>query len=403
MGQLRRGNRDLIKAINRNLVLNTIRIHGPLSRTQLTELTGLSVGAVSQITNDLLEESWIIETGEGESTGGRPQILLRLNPTAAYAVGLKLMEDRIVCALTNLEIEELSYLERPLPGRSPEAVVSAIANIVHEVIFKAGISSRQVLGVGIGLAGVVNTQTGVVHYSPFFKWHEIPIGEQVAAQLQIPVHLSNDVNTLTVTEKLFGEGYDAENFAVVTIGRGIGVGMLLHSQLYEGGPGGAGELGHLTLEVDGPLCDCGKRGCLEALASDPAVLQQIEAALENGAVSSLQSPATLQSITAAADQGDKLAQDVLATSGAYIGQGISAIVNLLCPSLIIISGEGVIAGDHRIKPLLESLRNHSFNGLLENVRIIVKPTDDATWARGAAGLVVSKFFESPLVKQPETV
>lgn len=389
MGKFRRGNRELIKAMNRNLILNIIRREGPLSRTKLTELSGLSVGAISQLVAELLDEAWIVESGEGESTGGRPQILLRLNPTAGYAVGLKVMEDRLICAVTDLEITEQLYLQAPLHDRDPEAVITAIGNLVRQTILEAGISARQVLGVGIGLAGVVDARSGVVHYSPFFQWHELPIGHMISENLKLPVHISNDVNTLTVTEQLFGDGHDVDNFAVVTVGRGIGMGMVLHNQLYEGGPGGAGELGHITLEVDGPLCDCGKRGCLEALAADPVILAQAGAQ-------------SLSEVVAAAQEGKPAAIDALASSGRYIGRGLAAMVNMLCPALIIISGEGVIAGDFRLQPMLDELRAHTFNGLMDHVQIMVKPTDDRTWARGAAGLVVSKFFESPLVKAAES-
>jgi N-acetylglucosamine repressor len=394
MSAPRRGNRDLIKALNRNLVLNIIRRQGPLSRTQIRDLSQLSMGAVSQITSELLDDGWVHEVGESESTGGRPQILLRLNPQAGYAVGVKLMEDRIVCAITDLEVTEVLYLEQPTHGHTPEAVVSAIVSAVRQAIVDAEISSRQVLGIGVGLAGVVDMQSGLVHYSPFFRWQELPLADLISAQIKLPVYVDNDVNTLTLTEHLFGAGHDVENFAVVTVGRGIGMGMVLHHRLYQGGPGGAGEFGHLTLEVDGPVCDCGKRGCLEALASDPAVIHYIRERSPN----QHELPRTLADVIAAADRGDALAAEALAVSGRYIGLGLSMIVNLLCPSLIVLSGEGVIAGEYRLAPIQEALREHVFNGLLDNVSFITRPTDDRAWARGAAGLVVSKSFESPLVK-----
>lgn len=394
MSAPRRGDRDLIKALNRNLVLNIVRRQGPLSRTQIRDLSRLSMGAVSQITAELLDEGWVREVGESEPTGGRRQILLRLRPQAGYAVGVKLMEDRIVCAVTDLEVSEVLYLEQPTLGHSPEVVVSAIVSAVRQAIVDAGISSRQVLGIGVGLAGVVNMQSGVVHYSPFFQWRELPLADLIAAQIKLPVYVDNDVNTLTLTEHLFGAGHDIENFAVITVGRGIGMGMVLHHRLYQGGPGGAGEFGHLTLDVDGPPCDCGKRGCLEALASDPAVIRYIQQRRPDGRAL----PGTLLDVIAAADGGDALAREALEVSGRYIGLGLSMIVNLLCPTLIVLSGEGVIAGEYRLAPIREALRRHAFNGLLDNVSFIIKPTDDRAWARGAAGLVVAKSFESPLVK-----
>jgi len=254
-----------------------------------------------------------------------------------------------------------------------------------------------VRGVGIGLAGVINGEAGIVHYSPFFHWQHVPLADQVARHLGLPVYLENDVNTLTITEQLFGPGHDVANFAVMTIGRGVGLGVVINHQLYRGHQGGVGELGHVTLVPDGPLCDCGKRGCLEALAADPAILRDVKGAL------SMDTPLTLDAVVQAADRGDEAARQALARSGHYLGLGLATVVNLFCPSLIIVSGEGVAAGAHRLDPMFETLRKHAFNGLLDGVEILVKPADDRAWARGAAGLVVGKLFESPLIGTQQPV
>lgn len=388
MNKPRRANRELIKAMNRNLILHIVRGQGPLSRTQLTEISGLSLGAVSQITNDLLTKNWIYEVGESDYTGGRRQIMLRLNPHAGYVLGLKLMEERIVCALTDLETTVLEYVETPLTvDHTPEMVSAVLCKIVEQTIRQANIPREKVLGVGVGLAGVVDCAAGIVRYSPFFKWRETPLVKLLERELNLRVYLENDVNTLTITEQLFGPGHNVANFVVVTVGRGVGMGMVLHHQLYQGESGGVGEFGHITVDPGGPLCDCGKRGCLEAVASDPAIIRE----LENGNL-------TLEQIVQKAEEGHEAALAGLARSGHFLGMGLATIINILCPSLIIISGEGVVAGDFRLKPMYEAMREHTFDGLLDNVQLVIKPTDDQTWARGAAGLVVGKLFESPLAE-----
>jgi len=392
MNKPRRGDRDLMRAMNRNLILNIIRSQGPLSRTQLTELSGLSVGAVSQIVNDLLEDKWITEAGESDYTGGRRQVMLRLNPTAGYVVGLKLMENRVVCAVSDLETTVLNYVEHPLTSvHDPEAMAEIIAQIVIHALYKTGISRENVRGVGIGLAGVINGETGIVHYSPFFHWQHVPLADKISRHLALPVYLENDVNTLTITEQLFGPGHNVANFAVMTIGRGIGLGVVINHQLHRGHKGGVGELGHITVVPDGPLCDCGRHGCLEALAADPAIFRDLQD------TPSLGEPITLEAVVQAANQGDEAVRSALARSGYYLGLGLAIVVNLFCPTLIIVSGEGVAAGSYRLDSMFETLRKHTFNGLLDDVEILVKPTDDQAWARGAAGLVVGKLFESPLI------
>lgn len=392
MSKPRRGDRDLMRAMNRNLLLNIIRAQGPLSRTQLTTLSGLSVGAVSQIVGDLIESKWVTEAGESDSTGGRRQVLLRLNPTVAYVVGLKLMEDRVVCAVTDLEATALHYTEHPLsPGHTPEGIAETLAHIVIGALYQAKITREQVRGVGIGLAGVIDGETGIVHYSPFFQWRRVPLASMVAQHLSLPVYLENDVNTLTITEQLFGPGHDVPNFVVVTVGRGIGMGVVISHQLYHGHRGSGGELGHITLEPEGPLCGCGRRGCLEALAADPAVLREAQAAFDT--------PVTMELVIQAAQQGNDAACRALARSGHYLGLGLAIVVNLFAPELIIVSGEGVAAGSYRLEPMLETLRAQAFNGLLDDIKIQVKPANDQAWARGAAGLVVGKLFASPLLEE----
>ncbi|MBZ0308367.1 MAG: ROK family transcriptional regulator [Anaerolineae bacterium] len=388
MSRPRRGNQDLIKALNRNLILNIVRRQGPLSQTQIHKISHLSVGAVSQITNELLHENWLIPAGESDYTGGRRQSMLRLNPHAGCVVGLKLMEDRVVCAITNLEANVLHYADTPLTyDHSTQAISQALVQIIQQVIRESGVKPNSILGVGIGLAGVIDTQQGIVQYSPYFHWKNVPLARLLSEHLLLPIYLENDVNTLTVAEQLFGPGHNVENFVVITIGRGIGMGMVIHHQLYQGARGGVGELGHITVEVGGTKCDCGKYGCLEAMAADPKVIEQVENAF------------TLSDVIAAAEQGSQQAREALAKSGFYLGMGIATVINLLHPSLVILSGEGVIAGDLRLTSMFQALNEHTFNGLLESVEMIIKPADDRTWAQGAASIVVSKLFESPLVEE----
>ena len=379
-----------MRAMNRNLLLNMIRAQGPLSRTQLTTLSGLSVGAVSQIVSDLIESNWITEAGESDSTGGRRQVLLRLNPTAAYVAGLKLMEDRAVCAVTDLEAAVLHYAEHPLPAtQTPEPIAQALAQIVIHALAQAASAGpgarRDRLRGHRWRRGSSTTRR--------FPVADVPLARLVA-ESRLPVYLENDVNTLTITEQLFGLGHDVSSFAVVTVGRGIGMGVVIHHQLYRGHKGGVGELGHITVEPDGPPCSCGRRGCLEALAADEAVVREAQPVFD--------ASLTFEQVMSAAQNGHEAACRALARSGHYLGLGLAVVINLFCPELIIVSGEGVAAGPCRLDPMFEALRANTFNGLLDGVKIEVKPTDDLAWARGAAGLVVGKLFASPLVNGVES-
>lgn len=387
-----RGNRELVRAMNRTFLLNAIRREGKISRTQLTEISGLSVGAVSGIVNELLQNQWVLDIGEGDYTGGRRQTMLRLNPEAGYAIGLKLMENRIASAVTNFETTVLAYDDYRFPfEEDPARLAIILADTVQSSIARAGIEPARFFGVGIGVAGIINSQTGVVRNSPFFGWRDVPLAEIVGRHTHLPVFVENDVNTLTLTEQLFGVGRRYNDFIVVTIGRGIGMGIVIDGRLYPGANGGAGELGHTTL-AGNVISE--RPGYLEELAADPGVLRAVNAGLPND------SPpyATLEEVIAAAQAGDPAARAALAASGERVGIAIANAVNLLAPELLIVSGEGVAAGQYRLDPMVAALRRHCFDGLFDDLEIVIRQTDDQAWARGAASLVMSKVFAAPALQ-----
>lgn len=415
MSRIHKGNRDLIKEINRNLVLNLIKSRGPLSRTEIANLSGLSAATVSGITADFIATGLVREMGEGESTGGRRPVLLRLNHKAGFVVGVKLMEHAVASALTDLDANVLHHrVTRPTTadgqpplasGQVPTAdtLLPIIIRAIEATIAESTVERQRVLGIGIGMAGVVNGETGICRYSPFFGWRDVKIAEPIAAHFGLPVYLENDVNTLTIAEQWFGYGHGVDHFMVVTIGRGVGAGIVVNGQFYRGAVGGAGELGHITLTVDGPPCDCGKRGCLEAMASDLAMVRQARAAIALGEKTALVGvePLSLETIVAAAEGGDELARRLLADSGRWLGIGIATLVNILNPKLVIIGGEGVRAGEWRFGPMREAIQAHAFNGLAEKLEIIIEPSGDETWARGAACVVLGELFKSPVHKGEE--
>lgn len=403
MSLLRRGNRELIRQINRNLVLNLIKSRGPISRSDLANLSGLSPAAISGIAADFIASGLVEESGEGKSRGGRRPVLLRLNHRAGYVVGLKLMEETITSAVTDLDARVLHYQVTPLPAdddHSLEKMLPRLIAAVEDTIAASNVDAQRVLGIGMGMAGVVDGETGVCRYSPFFEWRDVQIAEPIAQHFDLPVYVENDVNTLTIAEKWFGYGSDVSHFVVVTVGRGVGAGLVVNNQIYRGTAGGAGEVGHIPLVVDGPRCGCGKRGCLEALTSDPAVVRRALEGIADAKETQLTCVApdelTLAHVTAAAEAGDIFAQALLADAGHWLGVGIATLVNLLNPQLVIVGGEGVQAGKWRLDPMREAFEDHIFDGLGRGIEIIVEPSGDEVWARGAACVVLGELFRSPV-------
>src|SRR6266508_5077289 len=281
------GNRELIRAINRSHVLNAIKTHGPIGRADIARRTGLSPATVTSISAKLISQRLVLEKSAGDSSGGRPPILLVINPKGGYVVGIKLTETHAVCALTDLEALVIAQVSRPLSGHKPAQVVDDLARMVTSFIREQKIAKKQLLGVGVGLAGIVDAEAGILRQSPIYGWDNVPLRSMLHSKLHIPIYIENDVNTLTLTERWFGHGQGVDNFLTVTVGRGVGLGIVANGQFYRGQTGGAGEFGHTTINPDGPLCDCGKYGCLEAYVGDPGLIRSAQESFALGKLSAL--------------------------------------------------------------------------------------------------------------------
>ena len=391
------GNRELIRAINRSHVLNAIKTHGPIGRADIARQTGLSPATVTSISAKLISQNLVLEKSAGDSSGGRPPILLVTNPKGGYVVGIKLTETHAVCALTDLEALVIAKSSMPLSGHDPAQVVDDLAQMVLRFIRGQKIAKKQLLGVGVGLAGIVDAEEGILRQSPIYGWDNVPLRAMLQSKLRIPVYIENDVNTLTLTERWFGHGQGVDHFLTVTVGRGIGLGIVANGQFYRGQTGGAGEFGHTTINPDGPLCACGKRGCLEAYVGDPGLIRAAQESFALGKLSS--SVQNLDELLSLAQTGDIAAIQIFDQAGRILGIGIANLINLFNPKKIIISGEGTREGDFLFVPMKESIQQNTMPGLFDPNTVQIAPWGDDAWARGAAGLVLREVFESPIHKK----
>jgi glucokinase-like ROK family protein len=391
------GNRELIRALNRSHVLNTIKAEGPIGRADIARRTGLSPATISAISAELIAEKLVLEKSPGIPSGGRPPILLAINPQGGYVIGVKLAEANAVCALTDLEANVIAKTSILLSGQRPEQVVRDLVELVNGLVQQQAIHKKQLLGVGIGLAGIIDTARGMLRRSPILGWKDVPLRDMLERRLHVPVYLENDVNTLTLTEKWFGGGQGLDHFLTVTIGRGVGLGIVVNGQFYRGQGGGAGEFGHTVVHPDGPLCACGKRGCLETYVSDPGLLRMAREAFGRGDLA--QPVEDNEQLLALARTGDHAARKIFSQAGDILGCGIANLINLFNPQKIIISGEGARAGGLLFDSMCTSAQRNTLSGLFEDTLIQIDPWGDDAWARGAAGLVLRELFESPVYKQ----
>ena len=379
-----------MRAINRAAVLRALKDLGSASRADIARHSGISQVTVGSIVADLLDQELLLEGDEAPSNGGRPSRLLLLNSASYAAVGLKLTEDHVVGAITDLEANVTLEATRPLAGRTPEAVADLIAETVAALLEETGTGRDRLLGVGIGMAGVVDGAEGVCRHSPFLRWRDVPIGALVSERVQVPVLVENDVNTLALAERWFGVGRGQRDFLLVTVGRGVGLGIVADGSLYRGA-GGAGEFGHTVVDGSVGDCTCGRKGCLETIVGEAGLL---EAAHTVKVGRGRRRPSSLTDLYLAVES-DPALRGVVEDAGRALGRGIANLVNLFAPGLVIISGEVLHVSSVLVESATAAIADHVFPGLEGSFEVVAEPLPESAWARGAASLVLSEIFETP--------
>lgn len=386
MQPVRTGSKELIREINSSLVLGELRDKPLQSRTDLARRTGLSLPTVSEIVAGLLTSGVVEERATGASAGGRRPVLLALRSDAGYVVGIKLTETRLIAVLTDLDAGIVARRVDPIAHTGVDTVVDAILGAIEALRAEAG--DRPVHGVGIGLAGVIDRASGMVRRATYTDWHDVDLGGIVGLRTGLPVVVDNDVNTLVASEQGFGAGRGVDDVAVVSIGRGVGLGLVLDGRLYRGSAGGAGEFGHTKVSPDGPPCACGGRGCLEALIGEPAICARVGAIVGRAV--------DIDEAAAIARTGQAAARAVFADVGRTLGTAVGNLVNLLNPKLVILAGEGTRAGDLFRAEFDAALSSAVFDGLQHELEVVVDTWDDEAWAQGAAGLFLNELFQPNL-------
>ena len=392
-------NREITKAINQFNIVNTIRKAGLISRVEIAQLTGQSRAAVTNITADLIQEGIILEKHtEHSSSRGRRRVMLALNPSFAYVVGVKLSAFQLSFAVTNMQADIISSLTVPVRvgKRSAEFVADLMEEGIRHCVAKAKLGIEKISGIGVGIPGFVDSRKGVTYWSPLYKGSNASLRNLIQDRFKIPTYIENDANTVTLAEQWFGEGMGVDNFLVVTVEHGIGMGIVVNGQIYRGEHGIGAEFGHLVIQPGGEPCRCGKRGCIEAYAADYRLLEAGIKAAEEGHwkckdISSL----TIEDLTNFAQKGEPVLREIFRRSGEILGLGISGLVQVFNPKKIIIAGEGVRAGDLLFEPMRRAIQEHTSKELFQSLEIIVQKWLDTDWARGAASLVLQELYKSP--------
>lgn len=366
-----------VKRINKHAVLDLIRFTaGGISRVEISRQLGLTRAAVSGIVNDLLAAGIILETEHLLSHSGRPAIVLEINPSRGYVIGIDFGASHINLLLADTAARILDEIEVDFDIQAgPQAGIAEADRLVREILSRANLNIEDILAIGMGVPGPIVTATGTVVAPPIMPgWDGYPIRDNLQTLWKVPVSINNDAELGALGEWAAGAGRGEQTLAYIKVGTGIGAGLLLDGQIYRGVTGSAGEIGHLTIDENGPLCACGNHGCLEAIAGGRAIALQAQEAVRNKQRTQLASIQPVESITArdvaaAARRGDLLAQQILARAGTHIGIAIAGMVNLFNPALVIIGGGVAQTGDILLEPIRQAVQRRSLPAATRVVRI----------------------------------
>jgi len=360
-------------------VFTAVLTQGPLSRVALARRLGLSGAAVTKAARPLIEMGYLEELAATERTGpgaGRPASPLAIRADREFFVGVKITGDELIGVVCDLGAEVRSSVHRRLASPDLEHVLTQLGDLVDELLDGPGDYRARTRRLGLAVSGDVDHSTGLVRYSPFLRWRDVPLRERAEKITGLTVTVENDVKALTTAEHWFGEGVGAESFALVTVGAGIGCGLVVNGRLVSGSNGVAGEIGHIGVDVNGPACHCGSRGCVEAIAGADAIVRRVRAAAGRPEL-------TFDDAVVLARGGDERVGAVFAEAGNAIGCGIAAVANLVGPARIVVSGEGLSAYDLFEPHIRASFQRQAF-GAAADCPLSIRPLPFEEWARGAA-------------------
>lgn len=369
-------------------IFTTVLSHGPLTRLEVARRAGLSAAAVTKAVRPLLADGYLVEAADEEARPalGRPASLVRVDGGRALFIGVKVTGSELIGVLTDLCCRIRLARRVPLTDRATKAALASTAELAHELLAEAEDFGAPVLGLGVAVSGDVDRAEGTVRYSPFLDWRDVPLAELAATTTGLPVTVENDVRALTVAEQWFGAGAGLSDFAVVTVGAGIGCGLVVHGRVVAGAHGVAGEIGHVTVDPAGPPCHCGNRGCVEAIAGEAAIVSRIREATGIPVADATEA-------VRLAHQGVAGVREVYARAGEAIGRGIATVANLLGPERVIISGEGLAAYDLFAEQIRDAFTAAAF-GSAARCDVQTRPLPFEEWARGAAATAIQSFISS---------
>ncbi|MGL4309705.1 MAG: ROK family protein, partial [Paracoccaceae bacterium] len=385
---------------------------GRIPRVQVAKELAVSPASVTLITSELIEAGLIEETAtqrdgparDTDMVRGRPPVALGVRPRAHFVAGMKLSDREHTAVIVDFAGRLVADAAIPrLPGAMElPKLLGASEMLLDRVLEKAGLARNQLSAIGLGVPGFVDSVSGNVFWSPVLSERGVPLAKVASARFGLPVLVDNDANLVALAELWFGAGRSLGDFAVVTIEHGVGMGFVLNHRIYRGTQGLGMELGHTKVQLDGALCRCGQRGCLEAYVADYALAREAVTALDWGHRDGQSVSVLLETLFERAKAGDQAARSIFRRAGRYLAVGLANVVNLFDPALVILSGERMRYDYLYADDTLAEMKALVLNTGRPMPPIEIHAWGDLLWAHGAAALALSDVTERLLGTARET-
>lgn len=383
-------------------IFERIRAEGTVARSAIAKSLVISPATVTTQTSALIDMGLIREEpmlgDQIESGRGRPPIGLAVEPRAHLVAGLKLSDKVHTAVIYDFAGNQIAHADLPAQsGSDIEQITETTEALVHKVCDNAGVSVTDLSAIGVGVPGVIDRAQGIVHWSPFMDDRHVAFAQMVSQRLDNLVIIENDANLIALAELWFGVGREISDFAVITIEHGVGMGLVIDHKLYAGARGMGMELGHTKVSLDGALCRCGQRGCLEAYVADYALVR--EAAFASSAVQpDAPMHEVLEALYGDAKAGNATARSIFERAGKYLAMGMGNVATLFDPQLIILSG-GRMQYDYLYSDdILQEMKRHAFDSGVALPPVEVHAWGDLVWASGAAAMALSHVTEAQLAE-----
>lgn len=363
--RFRTGDQALVREINLSLIMQRLFEHTSLSRAALAELTGLNKSTVSSLVQELQDMNFLREAGRMSGSVGRPSVMLELNPDAGVIISAELGVDYISVKCADFGANILREQHEPMDSNTAQdTILARVMTLLHDAVTHSSqrtAANERLLGIALGVPGLVDQDTGDLLFAPNLRWKDVAIQRMLSAAFpSVPVFVENEANLAALGEHFFGAAKGYDDVLYISTGVGLGGAIVRRGQIVRGKTGFASEFGHMTVDPNGELCNCGNRGCWETKVSQRALFQYIRAAVEAGESSALVAATggTLDRLTLpvtvdAARAGDAVAQAAIIAVGRSLGIGIASLINALNPDLVVLGGMFSLAGD-LILPLIEA-------------------------------------------------